>query len=550
MNKFLKNKATAGLILAAVLIASYPAGAKAQSAAEAIATKCGGGYLSSFIGGKIFGTIEGAITINAVPVKDSEQKATTESFKLQECVSAVLETVAKAALEAVKKRLLDSLVDQIIQWIQGGGDSKFVIDWEATLRDAANAGIGDVIGELAPQLCSPFRTQVLISLQNPVFSQRAACTLDQVVDNIEGFFENFEDGGWIAYYESWKPQNNYYGSIFSAYDEAVRRAGQRVAAAQQETQASGGFIDVKRCTFWEFKDLKTNASVTRVPGPSGLFYVVAPPTHTGPNKPPPPTGIPPELIQGKYDWRCTKTETVTPGRVVGELTTKAVGADIDYLVNAQDLTQYIAAIADAVINRLTREGLSLLQPRNEYSPGGGIDCSTLSGPAREQCYGGTGNQAQALEQTRTTLLNQVGSATSSLNTSLQTFNQSLVISYDITSTLQDLYTCAVGQNATSTAVAASSTLATLTTVTQPNILNAINQINAPSTGLISIGQDLASQIRAATTIDELTNPTFQQTVVSFSSSATALRTAANASLAQSQADLEQAEDDLETCQGP
>ncbi|GAH29053.1 unnamed protein product, partial [marine sediment metagenome] len=56
------------------------------------------------------------------------------------------------------------------------------------------------------------------------------------------------------------------------------------------------------------------------------------------------------------DFICTQPETITPGRTVGETVAKAVGSDLDFIVGADDLTQYVAAMVDAVINRLTKEG--------------------------------------------------------------------------------------------------------------------------------------------------------------------------------------------------
>ena len=39
------------------------------------------------------------------------------------------------------------------------------------------------------------------------------------------------------------------------------------------------------------------------------------------------------------------------GWVVGDLAAKAVGSDIDWLVNADDLAAYTSAIANAILNK-------------------------------------------------------------------------------------------------------------------------------------------------------------------------------------------------------
>jgi len=58
---------------------------------------------------------------------------------------------------------------------------------------------------------------------------------------------------------------------------------------------------------------------------------------------------------------CTKWETRTPGKMIGDTLSKAVGTDIDWLVGADEWGEYLGAIADAAINRIFREGLTSLK---------------------------------------------------------------------------------------------------------------------------------------------------------------------------------------------
>ncbi len=60
--------------------------------------------------------------------------------------------------------------------------------------------------------------------------------------------------------------------------------------------------------------------------------------------------------------RCTETRTVTPGSVIGhEITGNLQKTGIDSIINAKELTQFISAVIDAMINRVAREGLSLIK---------------------------------------------------------------------------------------------------------------------------------------------------------------------------------------------
>jgi hypothetical protein len=260
------------------------------------------------------------------------------------------------AVEALKKRLLDMLVDQIVQWIQGGGTPKFITDWRGFLSDAFNAGVGDIVQQLGLGfLCSPFRLQVQLAFSpREKFSESASCTLDKIVSNIESFYQDFRSGGWIAYREAWEqPRNNYFGSVLQAYFTAIEEGAARKEAAEKEGVAGGGFLSTKRCVEPEI-DFQTGE-------------------QTG----------------------CLRYEITTPGKTVGDMLSRAVSSDIDYIVNSRDLGAYVAAIVSAIYNRLIREGengiLGLLTPSAPSGgyilpqPSGSGPCDGFSGAARDNC---------------------------------------------------------------------------------------------------------------------------------------------------------------------
>ena len=257
-----------------------------------------------------------------IPVFDSANlggKLTDISEKIARWVK---EDLVKSLRDVIAKRIIDYIVDQTIVWIQGGGQPKFVTDWDGFLKDAANIAFDQVIKDVGlAQLCSPFKLQVQISLL-PVqqFQQRIDCTLDDVVKNIEDFYNDFEKGGWIAYNEAWQPQVNYYGEMLMIHDEMITRGALAKEAAEKEALAGKGFLSVKRCLEWDTEQTK-----------------------------------------------CLKEEIVTPGDVVGAMASKAVGSDIDYILSAKELEQYVAAIVNAVINRVIKEGVGLIKGSSEYS---------------------------------------------------------------------------------------------------------------------------------------------------------------------------------------
>ncbi len=205
-------------------------------------------------------------------------------------------------ISTLKKRLLDLMVDQIISYIQGGGKPQFVTDWKGFLADAGQAAAGDFAQEVGLGfLCSPFNLQVQLYLL-PVkkFSQQATCTLNQIVGNIQAFYKDFRSGGWLAYGEGWQPQNNFFGALLMATQESEFRKSRAVSANYNDAIAGGGYTSAR----------DKNGNI------------------------------------------------ITPGSTLGSLTSKAAGSDIDYILSADQLADYASAIANALFNRILKEGVA------------------------------------------------------------------------------------------------------------------------------------------------------------------------------------------------
>jgi hypothetical protein len=229
-------------------------------------------------------------------------------------------------LEALKKRILDMMVDQIVDWVQGGDDPKFITDWEGFLDDAGDIASSAFIEKLGVAgLCGPLQRSLQAGLPVPDdfnTQDTYACTLDQLVGNIDTFFSDFSNGGWAAYLESWQPNNNYVSTYIMVSSDHVEAVAAAREAAELEGLAGKGFQSSKTC----FE--ATNSTAPDLDGDGTL---------------------------GDVPGTCRIT---TPGSVIGDLTSKAVGADIDFIVNAEQLATYVAAITDALIFRLINEGVN------------------------------------------------------------------------------------------------------------------------------------------------------------------------------------------------
>ncbi len=279
-----------------------------------------------------------------------------------------LEWAFKIAAEALKRKLLDMIVDQIVQWIQGGGEPKFITDWPGFFRDAVDQAGGVFIQKIGlSQLCSPFKLQLSAAfIPIPTFTQRTSCTLSAIGVNLNNFLKDFQNGNWIAWQEMvLRPQNNIYGAYLMAWDQYEIEKSAAAKAASAEAQAGKGFLSVKGgCVERNFEGYQSCID-------SGLS------------------------AEECDKASCIRRGIITPGAAVGDITGKALGSDIDYIVNAQDFAAYVGAIVNALLNRVFAEGVGLLHAGVSTSGGTGNTpqelCAPFSGtPGYANCIAAIG----------------------------------------------------------------------------------------------------------------------------------------------------------------
>ncbi len=266
----------------------------------------------------------------------------------------IKENWQKLMRDIIAKRIIDYIVDETIKWINGGGDPKFVTDWKGFLDDAGKIAQDSIIKQvgLAP-LCGPFKLQVQIGLL-PVkkFSQRIECTLDDIVGNINDFYNDFSKGGWVAYSAMWEPQNNFFGASIIAYDEALKKAAKEIESRKNDAQSGKGFLSWKTCEGGGDQQGYCNSTCNQWYSADEYQdcydYCMATPMSEE------------ELCQGTGG----KMQTKTPGSVISAVTDKSQTSDIEWAAN---IDSWVSALINAVINRLIKEGVSELNNSNNQN---------------------------------------------------------------------------------------------------------------------------------------------------------------------------------------
>ncbi len=283
----------------------------------------------SFLG--IGGTaISGECTVNAGGA-DSVQQCREWVQKKKASLKAKLAQITQILLRIAVKTFLDRLVSQTIDWISGRttGEPQFVTNWRQFFGNVADEALGRFI-ENSPfsELCEPFRWHVRVKTTLPGAPPFPRCTLSMVVNNIESFLDNFENGGWMAFEESFYPWNDAFGAYFMTQEALAYEVLQAQAEAAKKTQS--GF----KPTEWCIKTKKDPATGQEI---------------------------------------CVEKVVSIPGEAKAGVTTKVLTNQLDkadsYFLTAADLKEYAEMIAQALISRLVKSTKEVLIGGKWYGKG-------------------------------------------------------------------------------------------------------------------------------------------------------------------------------------
>ncbi|MBU2037455.1 hypothetical protein KJ866_04655 [Patescibacteria group bacterium] len=279
---------------------------------------------------------------------DKAKTAIIAAVKLWEKQQAILKKVLKAAWDYLRLQLLHMLVNDIVAWIQGGGEPRFVTDWQSFLRTAADKAGGNFVTQYlgAGFLCEAFDLKLQIALAKPqTFDESVTCSLSDITDNIDDFFSDFSNGGWEAWLAVSEPNNNIFGADLLALDKKYDVMAAAQEAAKNDAASAAGYLGDKVCV-----KRQCNNQTTGQPGQVETYSGAS----LGWTKD--------QLDQGDgTSCTCFEWTTRTPGRVVGDSLQQALGIDIENLIQAKEFSEFAGAIIDAVINRAIREGIALMK---------------------------------------------------------------------------------------------------------------------------------------------------------------------------------------------
>jgi len=323
------------------------------------------------------------------------QKA--RAFVFGDILVALKEFALDILPKTVARHMMVRLQQEIARWAQGGFSDEnkpfAMTDWKDELKDIANVAGATFVNEfnLAP-LCAPIKVSLgtALGLNMPYgmvpYGVYAACTLQDVVNNVEAFYKNPSIGvyGWDSWTALTQSQNNIFGSILMALKRKEEITNEETQAKEKEIQAGGGIKNETICNATDEESCKAscesiisggtdpqcqancdtdydscvNSSNKLLNQCSGdrVFCIANCPT------------IDPQAAKDKCLKSCEKSSTgvclqKTTKKLGSEIKAsvdKAIGSDIDWLISADEITEMINLVFSGLFNKLVNGANGLL----------------------------------------------------------------------------------------------------------------------------------------------------------------------------------------------
>lgn len=245
------------------------------------------------------------------------------------------------AATVLGKIALKKLTAQTVNWINSGfkGNPAFVSDPGQFFLDAADGVASSYLSSTAlNQLCTPFKAKVRLALVKNYIQEgdHYSCTLDTLKDNYDEFMNDFSVGGWDGWFQVTQTSGgNPFSAYFAAESQLLKKVATDKALKEKDLDRGQGFLSYRKCK--EGSTL-TQAQLDSLNRESGGQYTTYSPGDC--------------FEQDK--------ETVTPGSVINDSLSNALGSGWKQLEAADELNEVVSALISQLLNTLLDKGLSSL----------------------------------------------------------------------------------------------------------------------------------------------------------------------------------------------
>jgi hypothetical protein len=306
------------------------------------------------------------------------------------------------------KAMLRNITNSIVTWINNGfeGQPSFVQDFEGFMTDTTDQVLGRFIDNTLGLgfLCNNFSLQIRIALAQTYlpYEQRARCTLSDIQQNVNGFIQGDNSGGWDNFLSvTTEPQNNIYGATILAQNELSKIVAEKLKVQNTKLDWGKGFRSWESCDEYESPTdvsdrLNRNNPLgpqVNISGNSNSFDSFVVPGSTNENisfdggktSVSLPKQVPSFAKQGgssdlslkgqtggnaaKPQCKEGKMTTKTPGTVIENQLALSLGSGVRQLEIAQDIEAIIGALTNQLMSQVITGAQGLLGASKKSSGG-------------------------------------------------------------------------------------------------------------------------------------------------------------------------------------
>ena len=152
----------------------------------------------------------------------------------------------------IREVMIAAVTRSIVNWINSGfnGNPAFVDDLGGFLLGVGDEAAGEFLRASGLGfVCEPFRANIQFSLSVRYFSEeRDVCTLTDIINNIDGFFNDFNQGGWSGWFSlTTQKTNNPYGGFLDASSKLSARIVNAKGEQIKLLDFGEGFLSFEEC---------------------------------------------------------------------------------------------------------------------------------------------------------------------------------------------------------------------------------------------------------------------------------------------------------------
>lgn len=267
------------------------------------------------------------------------------------------------AVAKFRKQLLDTVINQIIAWINDDNGHKgpaFISDFPKVLKETADTEgmimLQDITSkDFVAGLCQPgWALSIKATLSKaPTFGEKAQCSSALVLSNYNDFMDHFTKGGWSNWISVSESNNNPYMVYMTALDKKLTGQAEKQSEKKEDNAAGGGFLSDKVCRTMTYYASEQDAADDHLTVDNPLSYSEEDIKNLV---------IKDMQNQESYhDRKCVTWETRSPGKIMADAAKEGIFKDVTWLQNNSEWTSYVVAIGDALVNRLTKEGIKAIK---------------------------------------------------------------------------------------------------------------------------------------------------------------------------------------------